>query len=224
MMRTPAMRSRVRTIAIMAGAVVLLSVGISAVAIAAIGDSGTFKLCVKASSVRAIGSGASCATGETTVPVYTKGGADTRFLTKTGTAANANKLDGFDSSSFVRGHCGGYPHNGINWHGCDLHGANLDHASLSGADLTAADLVGALFRNANLVNAHLHNANLQFAQLDDGDLEGTDLSGANLTNASLLGAVTSDLTDFSGVTWGNTTCPDGTNSDNNGDTCVGHLG
>jgi hypothetical protein len=26
-----------------------------------------------------------------------------------------------------------------------------------------------------------------------------------------------------GVTWSNTTCPDGTNSNNDGGTCTGHL-
>jgi hypothetical protein len=28
---------------------------------------------------------------------------------------------------------------------------------------------------------------------------------------------------LSGVSWGNTTCPDGTNSDNDGNNCLGHL-
>ena len=28
---------------------------------------------------------------------------------------------------------------------------------------------------------------------------------------------------FSGATWGKTICPDGTNSSNDGGTCVGHL-
>jgi hypothetical protein len=59
-----------------------------------------------------------------------EGGADTTFLTKRGTAANTDKLDGFDSASFVRGHCVGYPQHGIDWHGCALPGANLNEAGL----------------------------------------------------------------------------------------------
>jgi uncharacterized protein YjbI with pentapeptide repeats len=49
-------------------------------------------------------------------------------------------------------------------------------------------------------------------------LSGATLTGANLTGAQLSGA---DLTD---AIWSDTTCPDGTNSDNDGDTCVNNLG
>src|SRR5262249_55794045 len=91
---------RVRSIAMMAAAVVILSVGISAVAIAAIGQGGQFKLCVQGAGVRAVASTSNCASGETTLKVYTKTGADTAFLSKTGKAANADKLDGKDSTAF----------------------------------------------------------------------------------------------------------------------------
>lgn len=60
------------------------------------------------------------------------------------------------------------------------------------------------------------------------DLAGVDLSDvylvdANMTNADLSGA---DLTGATliDVIWGNTTCPDGTNSNTDGDTCVNDLG
>jgi uncharacterized protein YjbI with pentapeptide repeats len=57
-------------------------------------------------------------------------------------------------------------------------------------------------RSANLINADLSGA----------DLSGADLSGADLSGASLFGVI-----------WSNTTCPDSTNSDDNGGTCEGHL-
>ena len=44
-----------------------------------------------------------------------------------------------------------------------------------------------------------------------------DLSGADLSDAYLYGA------DLSDVVWYDTTCPDGTNSDDNGDTCENNL-
>ena len=47
--------------------------------------------------------------------------------------------------------------------------------------------------------------NLQEANLTDANLSGASLVGANLNK----------------VTWSNTTCPDGTNSDLDGDTCTG---
>jgi uncharacterized protein YjbI with pentapeptide repeats len=45
----------------------------------------------------------------------------------------------------------------------------------------------------------------------------TNLSGVDLSGVELRGA------DLSGVYWYDTTCPDGTNSDNNGNTCVNNL-
>jgi DNA-binding beta-propeller fold protein YncE len=91
--------------------------------------------------------------------------------------------------------------------GCNLHGGNLAGANLSGANLSGANLSGANLTNANVTNATLSRANLR----------GANLTGANLTGANLSGA------NLSGVIWSNTTCPDGTNSDADGGTCVGHL-
>ena len=71
-------------------------------------------------------------------------------------------------------------------------------ASLVGLDASGMDLV-----NINLYEATLTNA----------DFTNTDLAGANMDLAFLMGA-----------TWANTTCPDGTNSNDDGDTCVNNLG
>ena len=74
--------------------------------------------------------------------------------------------------------------------GQDLTGTHLAFANLTGADLTGANLTCSddfcanyRIRGANLTNANLTNA---------------DLTGANLEFAILTG-----------VTWDNTTCPDG---------------
>jgi uncharacterized protein YjbI with pentapeptide repeats len=116
--------------------------------------------------------------------------------------------------------------------GANLSGANLSAAALAVADLTlahldAADLTGASLPFANLTNAFMTGANLTDAYLGDTVLIGADmtlvvLTGANLqstnlTNADLANAV------LARAGWSNTTCPDGTNSNNNGGTCIGHL-
>ncbi len=75
-------------------------------------------------------------------------------------------------------------------------GTDLEHDDLYAVDLTGVDLVGA-------------------------DLQGTNLSDANLTNADLQNATV--LAEINGVTWSNTTCPDGTNSDNDANTCANNL-
>ena len=49
-------------------------------------------------------------------------------------------------------------------------------------------------------------------EADDIVRRGADLGYANLTGANL-----------DGVRWINTTCPDGTNSDDNGNTCENNL-
>jgi hypothetical protein len=112
-------------------------------------------------------------------------------------------------------------------HNCDLRGANLSGASLSSANLRDANLSGANLSNAslngadlegaNMNGADLSGANLRDADLRDATLNSADLSGANLTDADLI------LAFLSGANWNNTTCPDGTNSDDNGGTCSGHL-
>ena len=93
--------------------------------------------------------------------------------------------------------CGGYPHAGIDWSGCNLTGAFLANQTLSGANLTNANLAG-----ANITGADFTSANF---------------TGANLTGAQGLGSAI-----VTGATWSGTTCPDGTLSDNNAGTCVGH--
>jgi hypothetical protein len=92
---------------------------------------------------------------------------------------------------------------GANLNGAQLEGSFLDVANLSAANLNGANLSGALLNGAELAAANLHGANLT-----DANLSGADLSGANLKG--------SDLT---GVTWSNTVCPDGSNSDADGGTC-----
>jgi uncharacterized protein YjbI with pentapeptide repeats len=128
---------------------------------------------------------------------------------------------------------------------------NLAASNLTDANLTGAT-VAALLGGANLTNANFTNANLTGVEsgeiigtpsalpsgfvLDDGYLigpgaylshanfNGVDLTGVNLTNANLQYATTNTQTNFTAVVWSNTTCPDGTNSDNDGGTCVNNLG
>lgn len=100
----------------------------------------------------------------------------------------------------------------IDLSGADLRKAFLNNSfaleiNLAGANLEWANLRAASFRAANLINANLSFANLHT----------TDLLEANLTGAVLDNAI------IDNVYWQNTICPDGTNSDYNGNTCVGHL-
>lgn len=115
----------------------------------------------------------------------------------------------------IGGTCSGYPHVGIDWsipgstpgNGCNFVGIDLETANgqenLSDANLTNVNMTNGFMANTNFTNVNFTGANL---------------TGANLINDTGLGTAT-----VTGVTWSNTTCPDSTNSDSDGGTCVGHF-
>jgi uncharacterized protein YjbI with pentapeptide repeats len=110
--------------------------------------------------------------------------------------------------------------------------ADLDSANLAGANLlrtvdSYADFFDANMSDIDLGGASLNQANLAGAHLNGADLVGayfiaTDFTGADLTNSNLYGSFLSGA-NFTGAIWSNTTCPDGSNSNNDGDTCVNNL-
>jgi uncharacterized protein YjbI with pentapeptide repeats len=95
---------------------------------------------------------------------------------------------------------------------------NLSDAALSGVDLANSDLSFANLTEANLSTANLTNADLTFSNMTDADVADANLTDANLDEADMTGA------DLTGITWDDTICPDLTNSDNDGSTCVNNLG
>jgi streptogramin lyase len=95
-----------------------------------------------------------------------------------------------------------------------LQGANLQHANVAGAYLIGANLRGSNLQGADLAGANFTNADLAGANLHGANLTGANLTGANLKGANLHGAT------VTGAVWSNTTCPDGSNSDDDGGTCV----
>jgi hypothetical protein len=91
-------------------------------------------------------------------------------------------------------------------------GVTMRRADLRFVDLTGADISGAVLSDSNLSRSVLRYADLRNAFLPNVNLSRADLYGALLDGANL-----------NGVTWQATICPDGTNSNANGNTCVGHL-
>jgi uncharacterized protein YjbI with pentapeptide repeats len=102
----------------------------------------------------------------------------------------------------------------------------LYNSNVSGANLSNADNTPLLTCNPNAVPdfrlSNFTGANFTGAKLAHTNFGDSNLTNANFTNADLTAAILSGTT-VTGVTWSNTTCPDGTNSDDNGETCVGHL-
>lgn len=132
------------------------------------------------------------------------------------------------SAKLTGGKLTGADLSGTKFGGADLGGtfllrANLTDAVLIGTNLLKADLRNADLRRAKLGFANLTDANLSNADLSNASMLRTDFTRADLTNANLTnsGLRTANLTNLVSVTWSNTICPDGSNSDDNrGSSCV----
>jgi uncharacterized protein YjbI with pentapeptide repeats len=105
---------------------------------------------------------------------------------------------------------------------------NLGNVNLPGAYLLDLSLVGASLANSNFTGAHFNLANLTSANLSNGNFKnavfsGANLLGANLTGANLHGATGLSTATLTNIHWYKTTCTDGTLSNSDGGTCLGHL-
>ena len=108
--------------------------------------------------------------------------------------------------------------------GASLSGSNLTNAVFIGANLTGANLSNSNFMgSANFTNATLQNANLSNSNLKGANFAGTNLTGATFSRSNLTGATGLKTATLTSVVWYKTACPDGTNSSNDGGTCIGHL-
>lgn len=97
--------------------------------------------------------------------------------------------------------------------GMDLSNTETSELTIGGSSMIGLDAAGAdlsdrfKVNTSDLTNANFSNADLSTAEFRNSDLTDADFTGATTT----------------GITWVNTTCPDGTNSNSNGNTCAGHL-
>jgi hypothetical protein len=89
----------------------------------------------------------------------------------------------------------------------NLSGAYIQYAAFFGNDLSNSN-----FTDASLIENTMNDCNFTNSNLTNADTSHSNFKGSNFTNATVTG-----------VKWFNTTCPDGTNSDNNGNTCEEHL-
>jgi len=108
---------------------------------------------------------------------------------------------------------------------CNLDSAIMNGVVISGpAAVDSSSLVGARLDNAIISGeSTLGSSNLTGASLIHATISGPNaLAGANLTNADLLGAAVSPGAMYQAIIYNNTRCPDGTNSNDDGGTCVGH--
>ena len=131
--------------------------------------------------------------------------------------------------------------------GADLTGSNVTSFQIQGVDFTGSKLKNLImspdtdfqlgnftdvdFSGSNLLGlwdmSNYTNAKMNDLTLDSVSLSSSNMSGTDFTNTHFISTQLqySDLSSaiLTGATWTNTTCPDTTNSNDNGDTCLGHL-
>ena len=116
---------------------------------------------------------------------------------------------------------------GSNLSFANLENANLDYTVFQNSDLSYANLRSANLRGTNFDSADLSYANLAGSQFIFTDLHAANLEGANLEFAYFFGVDLSQAylheANLSGAVYESTTCPDGTNSEDNGGTCENNL-
>lgn len=108
--------------------------------------------------------------------------------------------------------------NNVNFSSANLSGSNGSLGSYISSNFTSANLTGGNFSRANFTGSNFTNAILTGANVSNANFTNVNLTGANLKGASFHG------TTITGATWSNTICPNGTNSNNDGGTCVGQGG
>ena len=161
----------------------------------------------------------------TTVTVYVLGtGTNCTSCNLSGLVVGSRALTG---SNLSKANLASVVAGGSNLTGANLSSATLSYATLSGSNLTGANVSGANATNADLSKANATGANFSSSNLSGASLAGSNLTGANLSSVNLTGAnlagATTTGANLRGVTWSNTTCPDGANSSSHGNTCSGHL-
>jgi uncharacterized protein YjbI with pentapeptide repeats len=114
--------------------------------------------------------------------------------------------------------------------GADLDSADLGHvyaptAIFAQADLYAVNLSGnfslANFHGANLTALNAPEAYFPNARFEEAFIQGSNFQGTELRDATFREAHGTPAL-LNNAHFQNTTCPDNTNSDNDGNTCAGH--
>jgi|SRR5687767_4882907 len=129
---------------------------------------------------------------------------------------NTNLQDGYaPGGSFINADLRGAYLYFAFFRGGNLSGANFSNNSLNTVDFESSILQNALFTGSDLFGVDMRNSDLRGADLSFTTLWYVSLNNADLREANLLGAELRVGTNLSGITWGNTTCSDGSNSDDN---------
>jgi uncharacterized protein YjbI with pentapeptide repeats len=101
--------------------------------------------------------------------------------------------------------------------------AHLVNVKMQSSTFVKANFAHVVMTSSNFEGANFRGANFTLARLMDSLLVNADLQGADFTYTNLRGAKGLGAQYLAGAIWHNTICPDGTNSDSDGGTCLRNL-
>jgi uncharacterized protein YjbI with pentapeptide repeats len=108
--------------------------------------------------------------------------------------------------------------NNVNFQNSNLSQVNGSNSSFTNDIFTGANLNKINMSNSNLSGSNFTNAILTQANLSNANLTNDNFTGANLQGANLSGTIKT------GIIWSNTICPNGQNSNNHNNSCIGQGG
>ena len=136
----------------------------------------------------------------------------------------------FSYAQIVKSEFSGSDIHGVIFKGAYLNGNTFNNTNMTNSDLSSMkELPGwgnsrrNTFWNSNLTNSNFSNSIVQEFEFTNANLMNANFSNALIKGSKFTGATNLSTANFSGATWENSTCPDGTNSNNNGSTCQGHF-
>lgn len=137
----------------------------------------------------------------------------------------SNYMSFIDADAHGVNFTGSYFEFNLHASGANFSGANFTNVTfeggLDGAGVSATDFTNANFQNANFTGSiFIPYPGAPGFPPAWNNFKGGDFSGAQFVNANLNGVVFTG-SNFTTATWSNTICPDGTNSNSHGNTCIG---
>ena len=111
----------------------------------------------------------------------------------------------------------------VNFDGMDFSGAAFYSCTAGGMTARSSKFIGTYLGLCLILDDDFSHADFSHANLYEARLARVNFTGANFTNANLSGVQNKGGLVFTGAIWANTTCPDGTNSNTDGGTCLGHI-
>lgn len=126
---------------------------------------------------------------------------------------------------------------GADLSGVIFKGGMIDDTEFIGTNLTGADFSNLQplyprsygignnnFSNANMTNANFSDSKFGYrCNFSGANLQNTNFSNTSFSGVNFAGAQNMSTANLAGTTWNDVTCPDGSNSNNNGNTCAGHF-